>query len=219
MLQFYSVCDSSGHLAMSLIEDSAETFPEIRQGRMVSCLSLPPPTQSVFDWIVVGDSTGKLYGFRFDMNRTSGLIEMNSQTTGRFRTNTHEDGVAVQALVATHGSQDVHYKAVVDSGLDYAYFMKALQKDDKTFFSLGENGRLLNWTCEKRGWQSAEGINVPSVVAPHLSVGQPSESTSRFAAAHGSRLVPHVLVLADAGRRLLLCFNRLTNSVETICPY
>jgi len=219
LLQFYSVFDSKGELAMSLIEDCAETFPEIRHGHMVSCLGIPPLSRTFFDWIVVGDSNGKLYGFRFDMNdRNGGRIEMNTHTTGRFRTNTHDEAVPVHGLIATYGTQEAHYKAIPESGLDYASFLKVLQKDDRAFYSLGENGRLLHWSFERTGWQSAESIKVPELPMPD-SLMRPSPNSCRFVAGHASRLIPHVVVLADANGRSLLCLNCLSGTVEKISSY
>merc|ERR1711941_120331 len=63
ILKFFALQQVGQQVALKLVEDCAETFKDIREGYMFSCLGLPPFSQSVVDWMVIGDANGKIYGF------------------------------------------------------------------------------------------------------------------------------------------------------------
>mmetsp|Transcript_106958 Transcript_106958/g.300800 ORF Transcript_106958/g.300800 Transcript_106958/m.300800 type:complete len:1392 (-) Transcript_106958:85-4260(-) len=218
MLQFYAINVSGGKLDLALINDCAETYPdEIGESNMTICMGSPVPNDRVFDWVVVGDSQGKIYGFQFDVGR-DGAIKMNMETTGRFRTNTHDRGKAVSALISTYGaSSDAHIRAIKDMGVTYSMYLNHVKEEDKTFYSLGDNGRLLLWRyVAPTGWKNAEEVSVSSHVSPNLPAA-PSQNNCMFVGGHASRLVPHILVLVDIDRHLMMCYDRISREIAAVC--
>ena len=65
--------------------------------------------------------------------------------------------------------------------------------DGSSFFSLGENGRLLAWKLGKSGWRANEAAMPETTSMMDAQVPQ-------FCSAHSSRLVPHVIIVADRDR-------------------
>jgi len=214
LLQFWAIREGqSGELSLALIEDIAQMYSDIKQSSMVSCLSLPPPIRSggILDWIVIGDSKGKLYGFRFD-TREDGRIAVNANVSGRFRSNTHTEGLGIRSLIATYGSSAyVHHKAVQARGLSYGLFLNKVPLDEKGFYSLGEDGKLLTWKLlDATGWTATEDNCVRNLecIPVHGWQPEPCRSSCQFIAGHSSRLVPHVIILVDQDRKLFMCFDR-----------
>lgn len=166
---------------MSRVDDCVSTFG--LTSAMVSCLALPPCSQSLSDWFVVGDASGKLYGFGFD-KKSDGTFEHNEQITGRFRTNTHKEHVPIQDLIATFGVQDEHFKTINGRGRTYRRCLSEVPPSRECFYSMGRNGQVLTWRHGRQGWQSFEnatrGAGAPVPVA-----------------ANASRLAPHMMVLAN----------------------
>jgi hypothetical protein len=228
LLQFYAIKeDQNQDLSVSLIADIAQMYPDIKQSTMISCLSLPPPIRSggILDWIVIGASNGKLYGFRFDV-RADERIEVNASVSGRFRSNTHSEGVAVRALIATYGSTPhAHHKAVQAKGLSYSLFLNKAPLDEKGFYSMGEDGKLLTWKLlESTGWTATEETSIHNMPCrpAHGWQPEPARETRSFVTAHSSRLVPHVMVLVDEDRKLFMCYDRTRTDelpAEGMCPY
>lgn len=216
LLQFYAFKDvAGGRPQLVLIEDCAQTFQDIGRRHMVSCLGPPPCSQTVFDWVVVGDSKGKLYGFGFDV-KPGGKIQMNPHTAGRYRTNTHDEQVPITDLVATYSSCAEAPQQTTREIAGSMFYGDVLQSRtvDKGFYSLGENGRLLSWNHNERtGWQSSEEINVGNTAREDAGPG------SHFVAGHASRLVPQVIILVDGTRKLLFCYDRDKRSADAACSY
>jgi hypothetical protein len=228
LLQFYGIKeDQNQDLSVSLIADIAQMYPDIKQSTMISCLSLPPPIRSggILDWIVIGANNGKLYGFRFDV-REDERIEVNASVSGRFRSNTHTEGVPVRALVATYGATPyAHHKAVQAKGLSYSLFLNKAPLDEKGFYSMGEDGKLLTWKLlESTGWTATEETSIHKMPCRPVDGWQPeaARETRSFVTAHSSRLVPHVMVMVDEDRKLFMCYDRTRTdelSTEGMCPY
>jgi hypothetical protein len=220
LLQFYEVREGPrGELSVALIDDIAQLYADIKQSSIVSCLSLPPPIRSggIMDWIVVGDGGGKLYGFRFDL-KSNGRVVVNTQVSGRFRSNTHSPGVPIRSLVATYGGHPfAHHRAVQARGLSYSLFLNKAPLDDKSFYSLGDDGALLTWKLlEGTGWTNTE----------HTTIGTPwhgeQAAPEEFVAAHSSRLVPNIMVIVDQCRKRFICYDRCKPeeiSGEMICSF
>jgi hypothetical protein len=213
LLQFYAITDTAkGATQVTQISDMAQTYADIKQSAMVSCLSLPPPMRAggILDWIVIGASNGKLYGFRLDMG-ADGKIEVNQSVSGRFRSNTHTQDVPVRSLIATYGdSPFAHHKAVQARGLSYSMFLNRAPVDEKVFYSMGEDGKLLTWRLlDKTGWTAVEGKTVQNlnIVGSQGRAGNPM-MTCHLSAGHSSRLVPSLIVLADEKRKLFVCYDR-----------
>jgi hypothetical protein len=214
LLQFWAICEGpQGELSLSLIEDTAHMYSDIKMSSMVSCLSLPPPIRSggILDWIVIGDGNGKLYGFRFDI-REDHRIAVNSSVSGRFRSNTHTEGVPIKTLVATYGATPyIHHKAVQAKGLSYGLFLNKVPLDEKGFYSLGEDGKLLSWKLvDATGWTATHGVNLRNLNMSPLDgwLPEPARTSCQFVAAHSSRLVPNVIVFLDQDRKLFMCYDR-----------
>jgi len=227
LLQFYAIReDVHGDLSLALIEDIAQMYSDIKQNTMVSCLSLPPPIRSggILDWIVIGASNGKLYGFRFDI-RADDRIEVNSPVSGRFRSNTHNESVPIRALIATYGATPyVHHKSVQAKGLSYSLFLNKVPLDEKGFYSMGDDGKLLTWKLlETTGWTATVETSIQNILCPsHTWQSQPARSTCQFIAAHSSRLVPHIIVMVDQDRKLFMCYDRTKPdelSTGAMCSY
>jgi len=215
LLQFWSIQeDAAGQLSLGLIEDMAIIYATaIKQNTMVSCLCLPPPNRSggILDWIVVGDCNGRMYGFRFDIKENNKIV-LNAEVTGRFRSNKHTEGVPVKSLVATYGSSPfVHHKAVQTKGVSYALFLNWVPVDEKGFYSLGEDGKLLAWKLlDPTGWTASDPINIRSLSG---SFSSGWDMPCQFIASHSSRLVPNIMVAVDKDRKLLMCYDRKTEEV------
>mmetsp|Transcript_2124 Transcript_2124/g.4867 ORF Transcript_2124/g.4867 Transcript_2124/m.4867 type:complete len:1368 (+) Transcript_2124:37-4140(+) len=224
MLQFYAIVEGpSGGLSLSLIENCAVAYPtEIKTSTMFSCLSLPPPSRSggYCDWIVIGDSNGKLFGFRFDAT-AEGRIEVNQDFSGRFRSkqNTHTSGVPIRALVATFGAaSDAHYRSIKERGISYSLFLNSAPQDDRSFYSVGGDGKLLLWKLlEGSGWTATS----EKLLEDGMSLNVASTSGDRIVAAHASRLVPHIIVLVDAEKKVLMCYDRSKEAVPdgAVCSF
>ncbi|CAK0904918.1 unnamed protein product [Prorocentrum cordatum] len=206
------------------IADVSQMYADIKQSSMVSCLSLPPPIRSggILDWIVIGASNGKLYGFRLDAT-AGGKITVNTDVSGRFRSNTHTLGVPIKSLIASYGdSAFSHHKAVQATGLPYSLFLRrAPREEEKIFYSMGADGKLLTWRLlDKRGWTVAEEKTVQDLAI--IGHPEPDENGTDFAdcvvgrtsntcqlsSGHSSLLVPSVIVLADQEKKLLVCYDR-----------
>eukprot|EP00418_Pyrodinium_bahamense_P044652 CAMPEP_0179194966 /NCGR_PEP_ID=MMETSP0796-20121207/96911_1 /TAXON_ID=73915 /ORGANISM="Pyrodinium bahamense, Strain pbaha01" /LENGTH=1418 /DNA_ID=CAMNT_0020899311 /DNA_START=105 /DNA_END=4361 /DNA_ORIENTATION=+ len=214
LLQFWAIQEGpGGDLSLSLIEDIAQMYSAIKQNSMVSCLCLPPPIRSggILDWIVIGDCKGKLYGFRFDI-RENNRIAVNTDVSGRFRSNRHTEGVPVRKLVATYGATPyVHHKAVQAKGVSYGLFLNRAPLDEKGFYSLGEDGKLLTWKLlETTGWTATDEISFRDLSCAPTSGWQPQPcgASCQFIAAHSSRLVPSIMVIVDQDRKLFMCYDR-----------
>lgn len=228
LLQFYSIqVGPDGRFSLNLIEDMAQMYANIKQNTMVSCLSLPPPIRSggILDWIVIGDSKGKLYGFRFDI-RDDSRIMVNSNVSGRFRSNTHSEGIPIRSLIATYGATPyVHHKAVQAKGLSYGLFLNKVPLDEKGFYSMGEDGKLLTWKLlESTGWTAIEEVNIRNITPEPCNgwLPEPCRATCQFIAAHSSRLVPHIILAVDQDRKLLMCYDRTKRqelSAEAMLSY
>jgi len=239
LLQFYAIQDDvrsppSGDATesqtrvtrVSQIADVAQMYTDIKHSAMVSCLSLPPPMRSggILDWIVIGASNGKLYGFRLD-GSAGGKIVVNADVSGRFRSNAHTVDVPIKSLIATYGdSAFSHHKAVQAKGLSYSSFLNRAQLEEKTFHSMGEDGKLLTWRLlDKKGWTATEEKTVQSLAITGAS-GRTSSSmaTCQLSSGHSSLLVPNLIVLADEERKLFVCYDRAKPdevSAEAMCPY
>lgn len=229
-MQFHAVQENArGELSLSLIADVAATFEGMGQCDMVSCLSLPPPTKSgsIFDWVVMGDSDATLYGFGFELNSNGG-IEIHMPCTGRFRTNTHDTGVPIAALVATYGSgPHVHHKPVQAKGVSYSLFLNSVLQDERGFYSVGENGKLLTWKLQLHngsGWKATADSSIPALLAAQRESWRVEEPLpiGQIVAGHSSRLVPHVIVMVDAKQKKMICFDRTKTTElppEFVCSY
>jgi hypothetical protein len=211
---------------VSQIADVAQMYADIKHGSMVSCLSLPPPMRSggILDWIVIGASNGKLYGFRLDAS-ASGKIVVNADVSGRFRSNTHTLDVPIKSLIATYGdSAFSHHKVVQAKGLSYSLFLNRAPPEEKIFYSMGEDGKLLTWRLlDKKGWTSTEEKTVQSLAVTGVS-GRASGSmaTCQLSSGHSSLLVPSLIVLADDEHKLFVCYDRAKPdevSAEAMCHY
>jgi len=222
LLQFWEVTESStGLLVLELIEDMAQTFTDMKHSPMVSCLCLPPPIKGgvygkagMLDWIIIGDSIGKIYGFRFDAREGRG-IEHNAQASGRFRGNEHTLDVPIRGLVGTYGgASDAHHKQVQARGLSYSLFLNKAPLDAKGFCSLGDDGKLLAWQLKNpNGWCKTD----------EAYVGQDLASGAQVKACHSSRLVPNIVLMADEYRKVFLCHDRTNPNAAmteaTMCSY
>eukprot|EP00927_Polykrikos_kofoidii_P010106 TRINITY_DN14280_c0_g1_i4.p1 TRINITY_DN14280_c0_g1~~TRINITY_DN14280_c0_g1_i4.p1 ORF type:complete len:1337 (+),score=240.95 TRINITY_DN14280_c0_g1_i4:2-4012(+) len=217
MLQFVGIQEEHEEPPkLVLIQDCAMAFQDICRSTMVSCLAPPPCSSTVFDWVVVGDMNGKLYGFGFDVE-PGGKITMNEHTAGRYRTNTHDDEVPIFCLVSSFrvGAEE-HAKKMqcMPPILFYTDVVKS-RPVDKGFISLGENGRLLSWQhSDGMGWQSTEEAHL----CPNSS-GSESVGGHRFVAAHASRLVPEVLVIVDKHAKMFYLFDIDKKTIEGVHSY
>jgi hypothetical protein len=222
---------------VSQIADISQMYADIKQSAMVSCLSLPPPMRSggILDWIVIGASNGKLYGFRLDAT-AGGKITVNAEVSGRFRSNTHTLGVPIKSLIATYGdSAFSHHKAVQARGLPYSLFLSRAPLEEKIFYSMGEDGKLLTWRLlDKRGWTATEETTVQNLAI--ISNPEPdgtgtdfadwvvgrTSTTCQLSSGHASLLVPNVIVLADEEKKLFVCYDRARPdevSGDAVCSY
>lgn len=227
-LQFYQLNDVNGQLSMSLLQDTAKSFDELRECAMVSCLCMHLPvayaSEHFYDWIVVANEHGKMYGFKFDVHN-NGEIEQNSNDSGRYRHNSHTECVPVTSLVACFGDRpNSHYAHIKERGISYslALSQKCLPQDHDKFCSIGSDGKLLSWELKTRGWQPASQSDVRAVSEARSEAY--GGGSCDFVAAHCSRLVPNVIVAVDQARQLLVCFDRTKGMDardlhEDVCPY
>jgi len=204
LLQFWQVYETpSGQIELQLIENVASTFRDIKNNVMVSVLSTPPPLllHGMQDWVMVGSSDGVLYGWKFD-NRDDHTIRLDEQVSGRFRGNSHTQGVPIRSLVGTFGgSPDAHHRQLRSQGLSYSLFLNKVSMDERGFYSLGDDGKLLSWSLmDGQGWTRTLEVNIL----------ESSPASGPCMACHSSRLVPHIMVVSDTSRKLLKCYNRLT---------
>lgn len=235
MLQFYSIQDVNGQLSLSLLQDTAKNFDELRDCTMMSCLCmhLPAPNEQVYDWIVVANNRGKMYGFKFEVH-PNGDIEPNSNDSGRYRHNSHTEDVPITTLVASTGDRpNAHYQLIKERGISYslALSQKCLPQDHDHFCSLGDDGKLLSWELARSGWQVGAHMDMSAVsqVSPRFSEPVPHAKAAYapgdFVAAHCSRLVPNVIVAVDQARRVFVCFDRtkgieqVNEMHEAVCSY
>jgi len=130
---------------------------------------------------MVGSSDGQIYGWKFD-KRDDHTIQLNPDVSGRFRYNSHTRDVPIRCLVGTYGnSPDAHHRQMQNLGLPYSLFLNRVPMDDRSFYSLGDDGMLLAWNLvEGEGWTRV------------LQV-----------------LAPQAMLVADRSRRTLRCFNRM----------
>merc|ERR1712176_662671 len=161
----------------------------------------------VGDWIVLGDSCGQLFGFQF-YKRGNRLVPAGPGASGRFRNeqNKHDNGIPVGALTHTY-----------DSGM----------LDSNRFLSLGSNGRILIWKLGRNGWHADEAV-VPDVgrfdwrihetamLHTASSLRAQGNQESQFCAAHSSRLVPHVVVVADWERKIFKCCDSTAKQQQAV---
>jgi hypothetical protein len=76
------------------------------------------------------------------------------------------------------------------------------------FFSLGDNGKLLQWTMETRvGWTALEEKGIEYMLDADLSSCD-SERAPQFIAAHSSKLAPHVVMLANNHKKIVCLDTR-----------
>jgi hypothetical protein len=210
LLQFYAIHEQGGSnsLALTLIEDVTDVAV-IRKSTMVSCLALPhinKKTGRTCDWVVIGDSSGKLYGFKFDDRGTGKSTLCDS---GCLRTNKHEEGTAIGGLLASYGAgPEAHYRAVQEQGISYSMFLNIVPQDSRCFYSLGADGKLFVWKrSDKGGWESTEETRIPEIPGFPYEEGAHPYQACKFVAGHPSRLVPHVVIVVEQERRLLMCYD------------
>jgi hypothetical protein len=207
---------SSGEdMSLSVVDRSKmETLNDLN---FCSCLCLPPPNNcaSSTDWIILGDSSGDLFGFLIESSDNSGRVMM-SKHHGRFssKETKHDRDVPISLLIPTFGSSpDSHHRHMKATGDPYTIFLeqKAAYEKDR-FFSMGDNGKLLSWTLGKRGWTA----QVEDGIYDLLEQGCPSLPAGgrQFLAAHSSRLIPHVLVAMDHKNGKLICLDTLNMNKE-----
>jgi len=202
VLQFYEISRGQDFQLQRIpLPPSAGWEQVICVVTFVSCLCLWHRGGGGFDWIMVGDHAGNIYGLRFDYDDCQGRVvyEKCHKDSGKYRScfNLHDNGTAVRLLLGSYGSApSSHYKALQANGVVYKYFLtNQVKEEPSTFFSAGDDGKLLKWSLtNKIGWMSTQ---------------QPlddSNSSLRMIAGHCSRLVPNVLVLADEKRKLLVSY-------------
>jgi len=204
LLQFWQILETpNGHIELQLIDCVASKFRDIKNAVMVSVLSTPPPLllHGMQDWVMVGASDGVLYGWKFD-KRQDNVIHLDEEVSGRFRGNCHTPKVPIRSLIGTFGgAPDAHHRQLRTQGLSYSLFLNRVPMDERGFYSLGDDGKLLAWSLmERQGWTMTLEINI----------FERSPLDGPRIACHSSRLVPHIMVIADASRRLLRCYNRLS---------
>jgi len=225
VLQFYEIKRSSTRISCCIIQDMAEHqgFGRdlLRETNFVSCLGMPPLKTKGCDWIVLGDTVGTIYGFRFDQLHDPDRVIMHAEDFGRFRTksNLHEREVPVRLLLGSFGSYSS--MQVTKANLLGNCIFDRLQYDLNCFFSAGDNGKLLKWTVGKHGWTAEEECSIRDSMLryqPHPdAVGR---NASQYVAGHSSRLVPHLLVFVDEKRKLLVCsLSGDTVPPQNTCSY
>lgn len=172
-------------LKLSLVEDLASTFRELKDVVLTSCLSVPLKvwdSRKPSDYIVCGDSAGKLYGFKFDM-RESGrfMISETPGSCGRFRSNSHTRGIPIRQLVGCYGTEiDSHHGDIKGGGVPYSRFLNKVPIRHDLFYSLAADGWLLAWRFLEQGWRSTPMCQFPflreaallaDVVGEHVAEG------------------------------------------------
>eukprot|EP00929_Paragymnodinium_shiwhaense_P105645 TRINITY_DN7068_c0_g6_i1.p1 TRINITY_DN7068_c0_g6~~TRINITY_DN7068_c0_g6_i1.p1 ORF type:complete len:1435 (+),score=322.23 TRINITY_DN7068_c0_g6_i1:89-4393(+) len=213
LLKFFALhaeeIDGKQKMRIALIEDSVVGCDDLLSSTVTSCLALPhehKKTGAICDFIVVGDTVGKIYGFKFDVaegSRRSKLIR-----SGVLRSTSHDEGVPISALMARYGDgPESLYRAIQDGGATYSRFLHMLiEGDSRSFYSLGANGRLLLWqSSEDNGWTSQELANLPN------------SSAADFVSAHSSLLVPHVLMLVNQDAKEIMVLD--TKQPDAIPPH
>eukprot|EP00928_Gymnodinium_smaydae_P095519 TRINITY_DN8236_c0_g4_i1.p1 TRINITY_DN8236_c0_g4~~TRINITY_DN8236_c0_g4_i1.p1 ORF type:complete len:1369 (+),score=323.79 TRINITY_DN8236_c0_g4_i1:70-4176(+) len=227
LLQFYSIVDINGQPELCLVDDCIAVFPNHLDGRgMKSCVCMPSPVSAAFDWIVIGDSCGVLYGFRFDL-LADGTYQMNCDTqfgTGRFRASPH-GGSPISAVVGS--VLDVVGPLPVGDGKENFNESSSLQTSmEKTnmlcnhFCSMDGSGRIVSWRYVKsKGWLQQQ--NEEYHLQYLLQDGRPTEGSegypeSSYVAGVSSSLLPHMAVYAvDGASRKFVCVNRKTGDINS----
>jgi len=204
LLQFWQICDTEdGRLDLRLIDDVATQFPCISSSTMESCLSIPlPPAMEDQDWMVIGASDGKMYGYAF-ARKPGGRIELETEKSGHFRGNTHTAGVPVRCLIGIFGScPEAHHRILQhNQGLSYEHFLRVVQIDPYVFHSLGDDGKLVCWRWYQEGWTRTS----------ERSILEPSPGMGRSVACHSSRLVPHITVVYDMNAQTIECITHTSH--------
>jgi len=207
VMQFYEIIvNDCGDVSLELVEDMALYHPDVLQTSFLSCLCMPPPRHKGSDWIVFGDDVGRVYGFSFGIS--AGRIVKHAEDCGRFSrsVNLHDTDVPIHLVIPTFGTNSSgHFQASQAKCIAYDAFLLQVAPDDSCFYTMAENGKLLQWNLGRTWEAKAEPVVRPP--AGMASSGRASK-VPQFIAGHASRLVPHVLILADQEHELLMCIDR-----------
>mmetsp|Transcript_58779 Transcript_58779/g.148913 ORF Transcript_58779/g.148913 Transcript_58779/m.148913 type:complete len:1423 (+) Transcript_58779:92-4360(+) len=208
ILKFYTVDTrqegDKSIISLEPVLDVVQEFAEVRDASFTTCLSLPPPTPSIgmLDWVVIGDDAGRLLGWKFNSD-DHGNITLDESMSGKFRSNLHTPGVRIRSLIGIYGSSaDSHYRHVQNSGLSYSLFLNKVAMEDRCFYSLAEDGKLLVWRMRKEGWKSSPESQLPTMESAQVAradeASMPQAALSgQNVACHASRLLPNILLWYD----------------------
>jgi hypothetical protein len=170
-------------------------------GSIVSCLCMPPINASILDWMVFGTDDGALIGLAWGWNKSMTNLEMRH--IGRFpsKYNTHDAGVPVGLLMGTYGSTpDAHHRDLHDGVYSFYLARRPFEKD--RFYSLANNGRLLQWKFNDKMWTAVEETGFKSPWIRERSRCE-AEELPQYVAAQSSKLVPNIMVALGQGRNIV----------------
>jgi len=171
----------------------------------VCALPMDPDSRSpgFLDWIWLGVSSGDMFGILLE--ESNGTISV-ATSSGRFRRNTHSQGVPIQAIVAVHEPLEGDPRS-----LHHSLTMRKPMMNPNAVLSISADGKLLHSERRSHQWQPVAEWQVP------LSL----EALRCGFAARCSALIPQVLLLADEGRQCLIAYDQRqpVNSGMSMCSF
>jgi len=198
LLRLYSVCHAANGIELEDLDPSQDCEAHILgrdpHGTVTAVCALPMDPESregFLDWIWLGVSSGDMFGILLEEHH--GTISV-ATSSGRFRRNTHSQGVAIQAIVAVHEPLEGDPRS-----LHHSLTMRKPMINPNTVLSISADGKLLHSERnESKQWQPISEWHVP------LS----SEALRCGFATKSSALIPQVLLMADEGRQCLIAYDQ-----------
>eukprot|EP00435_Cladocopium_sp_Y103_P011671 s2674_g3.t1 len=211
LLRLYSVASAPTGVELDDLDPQQDCEAHILgrdpHGTVTAVCALPmdPDSRSpgFLDWIWLGVSSGDMFGILLE--ETNGAISV-ATSSGRFRRNTHSQGVPIQAIVAVHEPLEGDPRS-----LHHSLTMRKPMMNPNAVLSISADGKLLHSERRSHQWQPVAEWQVP------LSL----EALRCGFAARCSALIPQVLLLADEGRQCLIAYDQRqpVNSGMSMCSF
>jgi len=148
----------------------------------------PGTREGLLDWIWLGLSNGEMFGILVE-ETARGRLSVHS-SSGRFRRNTHCQGLPIRAIIPIH-------EPAQDHSLYYSLTMRRRDISPSMVFSIGADGKLLRTERSSHQWVPAGEWTLPL-----------SNNAKRYGfGAASSALLPPVLLLADEGTQRLIAVD------------
>eukprot|EP00442_Polarella_glacialis_P058713 CAMPEP_0115125062 /NCGR_PEP_ID=MMETSP0227-20121206/48773_1 /TAXON_ID=89957 /ORGANISM="Polarella glacialis, Strain CCMP 1383" /LENGTH=1400 /DNA_ID=CAMNT_0002528271 /DNA_START=21 /DNA_END=4223 /DNA_ORIENTATION=- len=223
LFQAFEVCtDASGSLALQRVQLEDASQADLSKSIMQKCgdaitslVPMPVPIRStglnegLVDWLALGAKSGEIFGILIERRAKDGRLAVVHKHTGRFKSNPH-NGVPIRSLTSTFEVSACSPKDPYMQSMTRSLMVNKAPINHQMLVSLGDDGTLVTWgVVANQGWVSANCANVLNSKDVHLEA-------PNLVAAHSSRLLTHVMLIVDEGRRCIITRDRVSNE-ESVC--